>query len=382
MKNLFIFSLFLFFACKNEPTPSKNTTSQAVVSPKINKIAWGKLPDGSPIDLYTLKNKAGMTIQITNYGGAITSWTAPNRKGVFEDIVLGYDSLGGYLSKGNAFFGALIGRYGNRIAKGKFALEGKNYSLATNNGANHLHGGVKGYDKVVWTATPIEAENALKLTYLSKDGEEGYPGNVTMEVLYTLTEDNALKIAYRATTDKTTIINLTNHSYFNLTGMKKDILAQEVVLNADRYLPVDKGLIPTGVRPVQGTVFDFTKPRYIGTSINDPKEAQIKFGGGYDHCWILKKDEATRLQLAATVRDTASGRILEVLTTEPAIQFYTGNFLTNQVIGKKGTVYGKRMGFCLETQHYPDSPNQPTFPTTVLRVGEEYKTETVYRFSN
>lgn len=348
----------------------------------IEKAPFGKTDDGREANLFTLRNAAGMTAKISNYGGTIVSLTAPDKNGKFADVVLGMDSLAGY-QKGVPYFGALIGRYGNRIAKGKFTLDGKTYTLATNNGPNALHGGLKGFDKVLWTATPVEGdEPALKLVYTAKDGEEGYPGNLSVEVTYTLQKDNALKIDYKATTDKATVVNLTNHSYFNLTGdPNNDILGQEVLLNADRFLPVDKGLIPTGVlQPVAGTPFDFTKLTLVGKGIRDATNEQIKLGGGYDHAWVLS-DQSKGLKLAAIVRDSTSGRLMEVRTTEPAIQFYTGNFLDGTITGKGGVVYKHRSALCLETEHYPDSPNHPAFPTTVLQPGQTYQTTTVYSFS-
>ena len=350
--------------------------------PGIEKAAYGTLPDGRSADIYTLHNAAGMTAKITNYGGIIVSLTAPDKDGTFEDVTLGVDSLANYI-KGTPFFGALVGRYGNRIAKGKFTLDGKSYTLVTNNMGNHLHGGTVGFDKVLWTATPVEGdEPALKLTYLSKDGEEGYPGNLSVTVTYTLQKDNALKIDYQATTDKPTVVNLTNHTYFNLTGgAKRDILDHVLTLNADRYVPVDKTLIPTGnLAPVAGTPFDFTKPTRVGDHINDSTDVQIKYGLGYDHCWVLR-DSSHNLKPTATVYEPTSGRVMEVQTTEPAVQFYTGNFLDGTVMGREGKPYPKRYAICLETEHYPDSPNQPKFPTTVLRPGQTYKTTTVYQFS-
>ena len=367
-------------SCTSKKTESNQTTDSLTVN-KIKKTVFGTLPDGRVADQYTLKNANGMEIKISNYGGVITHWTAPDKDGKFEDIVLGFDSLSGYLTP-PPYFGAIIGRYGNRIAKGKFTLDGKNYQLAKNNSENHLHGGLVGYDKVLWNAEPMEGEeSALKLTYLSKDGEEGYPGNLNITVIYTLLKDNSLKMDYSATTDKSTIINLTNHSYFNLSGFKKDILDEEVTLNADRYLPVDKGLIPTGeLRLVTGTVFDFTKPTLIEKGINEVKDEQIKLGGGYDHAWILNK-KGNELSLAATVLEKTSGRKMEVLTTEPAIQFYTGNFLDGKLTGKGGVKYVKRFALCLESEHYPDSPNQSAFPTVVLKPNEKYSTTTIYKLS-
>ena len=367
-------------SCTSKKTESNQTTDSLTVN-KIKKTVFGTLPDGRVADQYTLKNANGMEVKISNYGGVITHLTAPDKDGKFEDIVLGFDSLAGYFAP-PPYFGAIIGRYGNRIAKGKFTLDGKEYNLAKNNGENHLHGGLVGFDKVLWNTEAIEGEeSALKLTYISKDGEEGYPGNLNVTVIYTLQKDNSLKIEYAATTDKATVINLTNHSYFNLSGFKKDVLDQEVTLNADRYLPVDKGLIPTGeLRSVTGNVFDFTKPTVIGKGINEVKDEQIKLGGGYDHAWILNK-KGNELSLAATVLEKMSGRKMEVLTTEPAIQFYTGNFLDGKLTGKGNVKYVKRFALCLETEHYPDSPNQSAFPTVVLKPNEKYSTTTVYKFS-
>lgn len=360
------------------PAETKTTAPPSPVWP-IVRSDWGKLSDGTPLALYVLRNHQGMEVKISNYGGIITHWTAADRNGKQEDIVLGYDSVDGYLQE-TPYFGAIIGRYGNRIAKGKFKLNGKAYKLAVNNTGNHLHGGLKGFDKVVWQAEPIDSAQSLRLTYLSKDGEEGYPGNLTVTVVYQLTDDNALHIRYEARTDQATVVNLTQHTYFNLTGGKGDILSHEVMLNADRFLPVDKTLIPTGeLRPVKGTVFDFSQPTTVGARIN-AKDQQIKFGGGYDHAWVLNRPTASGLQQAATVYEPTSGRTLEVMTTEPAIQFYSGNFLDGTITGKNGVVYQQRYGLCLETEHYPDSPNKPAFPTTVLEPGQVYKTETVYKF--
>ena len=376
-------SLALFTGCLTMTSCSSKKEKEAdEQKPGIEKTAYGQLPDGQTADLYTLRNAAGMTARITNYGGIVIELTAPDKEGKFEDVTLGLDSLSSYV-KNNPFFGALVGRYGNRIAKGKFTLDGKPYTLFVNNMGNHLHGGKVGFDKVLWTATPVEGdEPALKLTYTAKDGEEGYPGNLSVEVTYTLQKDNALKIDYQATTDKPTVVNLTNHTYFNLTGgAKRDILDHVLTLNADRFIPVDKTLIPTGeLQPVSGTPFDFTKPTAIGTRINDSTDTQIKYGGGYDHAWVLT-GSGDSLKLAATVYEPASGRVMEVRTTEPAIQFYTGNFLDGTVTGREGFPYKKRYALCLETEHYPDSPNQPSFPTTVLRPGQTYKTTTIYQFS-
>ena len=368
----------LFFSCQ-QTADNKPVVTKA----GIEKSIFGTLPDGRPVELYTLRNDMGMEVKISTYGGAIVSWTAPDRSGKYEDIVLGCDSLAGYL-RGTPYFGAIIGRYGNRIAKGKFMLNGTTYSLATNNMGNHLHGGIKGFDKVLWNASVIEGKTpALELTYLSKDREEGYPGELSVKVFYTLVKENALSIHYEAITDKPTVVNLTNHSYFNLAdGGKTSILKHELMLSADVFLPVDSTLIPTGERrQVAGTVFDFTQPAKIGARIDNPVDVQIKYGLGYDHCWVFNKKKERIAQLIATLYEPASGRFMEVLTTEPAIQFYSGNFLDGKVIGKGGVAYQYRSGLCLETQHFPDSPNRPGFPGTVLIPGEIYRTTTVYRFS-
>jgi aldose 1-epimerase len=352
---------------------------------KAEKRSFGKTEDGQPIDLYILTNKKGMEAAITNYGGTLVSLKVPDRNGKPGDIVLGYDGLIGY-ENDKAYFGATIGRYGNRIAHGKFTLAGKEYTLAKNDGENHLHGGTKGFNKRVWTARDVSAAagQALELTYLSKDGEEGYPGNLSVKVVYTLpANSNELRIAYSATTDKETVVNLTNHSYFNLAGQgDADILQHELTLRASRFTPVDPTLIPTGeLRPVQGTPFDFTKPTAIGARINQDDQ-QMKFGRGYDHNWVLDGPMTSSPRLAARAYDPQSGRVLEVLTTEPGIQFYSGNFLDGTIKGKEGKVYKHRYGFCLETQHFPDSPNHANFPSTVVKPGQRYATTTIYRFSS
>lgn len=348
----------------------------------ITKRAFGTTTDGILADLYTLTNANGMQVSITNYGGAVVSLTAPDRNGQFADIVLGHDSVQGYIDA-SPYFGALIGRYGNRIGKGTFTLNGVKYTLAQNDGSNHLHGGLKGFDKVVWNVKDIQDDQnpGLELSYISPDGEEGYPGMLTVTVTYTLTAENALKIEYTATTDKDTVVNLTNHTYFNLAGDGSgDILGHELTIHADRFTPVDSGLIPTGeLRDVAGTPLDFRTPAVIGDRINDAYD-QIRFGpGGYDHNWVLNAGE-TSPTFAAHVYESNSGRVMEAYTTEPAIQFYSGNFLDGNITGKGGHVYHQRTGFCLETQHYPDSPNQPDFPSTVLKPGETYRTITLYAF--
>ncbi len=346
-----------------------------------NKAAreFGKTPSGETVELYTLKNAKGVAADISTYGGVIVSLKVPDRTGALGDVVLGFDDFQGYLLP-PPYFGALIGRYGNRIAHAQFTLDGVVYKLAKNNGDNSLHGGNRGFDKVLWKAKPVDGQT-LELTYLSKDGEEGYPGNLSVTVVYTLTDNNELKIDYRATTDKDTVLNLTNHSYFNLAGEGQgDILSHQLTLNADRYTPVDKGLIPTGeLRSVEGTPFDFRQPHAIGDRIASNDE-QIVLGGGYDHNFVLNRT-GDGLSLAAKVTEAKSGRVMEVLTDQPAIQFYTGNFLDGTIHGKGGKIYGRRSALCLETQHYPDSPNHPDFPTAELKPGEQYHTTTVYRFS-
>jgi aldose 1-epimerase len=348
----------------------------------VKREFFGKMPDGQSIDLYTLTNSHGMEAKITNFGGIVTSLKVPDRSGKFEDVVLGFDNLDAYL-KDNSFFGAIIGRYANRISKGRFVLNGTEYKLAINNGQNHLHGGLKGFHKVVWNAKPLQTKSGagLELTYLSKDGEEGYPGNLLVKVVYTLANNNELRVDYSATTDKDTVVNLTHHSYFNLAGQGNgDILKHELMINADRFTPTDAGSIPTGeLKSVRAVPFDFTKPTAIGVRINEDDQ-QLEFGNGYDHNWLLNGRNGT-VRLAARVHEPSSGRVMEVWTTEPGLQFYSGNFLDGTVAGKDGRIYQRHFGFCLETQHYPDSPNKPAFPSTVLKRGQHYHTTTIYRFS-
>ncbi len=337
------------------------------------------------IRLYALRNQSGMTVKVTNYGAMITSILVPDQDGKLGDVALGYDSLEEYINAAEKpYFGAVVGRVGNRIANGEFTLDGKTYKLKVNNGPNHLHGGLTGFDKVVWSTKVNEEDNSIELTYTSRDGEEGYPGNLTCKVTYRLTEDNELIVEYHATTDKATPVNLTQHTYFNLKGEGEGtVVDHEMMINAQKFTPVDKTMIPTGeLRDVAGTPFDFNKPKSIGKDIGIDNE-QLKFGGGWDHNWVLDRGEAatdTRT-LAARVYEPESGRIMEVLTTEPGVQFYCGNFLSGNIIGKSGKPYVKRGGFCLETQHYPDSPNQSEFPSCILKPGEEYKTSTSFRFS-
>lgn len=346
----------------------------------IIKAPFGITKDGQPVDVYTLRNPNGVEARILNYGGIVQSLRVPDKDGQFGDVVLGYSTLAEY-EKETPYFGCLVGRYGNRIAKGKFTLNGQTYTLATNNYPNALHGGIKGFDKVVWDAQAVSTPKgpALELTYVSKDGEEGYPGTLTVKAVYTLTKDNALRLDYTATTDKDTVVNLTQHSYFNLAG-KGDILGHVVYIKADKFTPVDSTLIPTGeLRPVEGTPFDFRKPTAIGARVNADDE-QIKFGGGYDHNWVINKPMG-KLDLQARVTEPTTGRVLEVLSTEPGLQFYCGNFLDGTLKGKGGWVYQHRNGFCMEPQHYPDSPNQPSFPSVVLKPGETYKNTIIYKFS-
>jgi len=346
----------------------------------VKKESFGTV-DGKTVELYTLTNRKGAEAKITNYGATVVSLKVPDRNGKFDDIVLGFDNIDGYL-QGTSFFGATIGRYGNRIAKGRFKLNGVEYKLATNNEPNHLHGGNKGFDKVIWNARPFNVKGGagLALKYLSHDGEEGYPGNLSVSVSYTLTDNNELKISYAATTDKDTVVNLTHHSYFNLAGHGNgDVLNHQLMINADRFTPTDAGSIPTGeLRSVKGTPFDFTQPTTIGARI-DQDDEQLKLAKGYDHNYVLNGRAGT-LRKVASVSEPTTGRTMEVWTTEPGMQLYSGNFLAGAQ-GKSGKVYQFRYGFCLETQHYPDSPNKPSFPSTVLRKGTTYRTQTIYKFS-
>jgi len=354
----------------------------STVRKSITKQPFGKTDEGIAVDLYTLTNATGAEAKITNYGGIVVSLKVPDRNGKLDDVVLGCDNIEGYL-KNTSYLGALIGRYGNRIAKGRFSLNDVEYKLAVNNGDNHLHGGIKGFDKVVWQAQPLDSRNgpALVLTYVSKDGEEGYPGKLSVKVVYALTNRNELRIDYSATTDKTTIVNLTHHSYFNLAGQGNgDTLNHQLLINADRFTPTDAGSIPTGeLRKVSGTPFDFTRPTAIGARIEQDDE-QLKFGRGYDHNFVLTK-KGRALALAARVYEPTTGRVMEVLTTEPGMQFYSGNFLDGSIVGKGGKSYRVHAGFCLEAQHFPDSPNKPSFPSVVLSPGRQYAQTTIYRFS-
>ncbi len=375
-KSLILFAqlIFIFFMACNTSTEQSQKSSFSTQS-------FGSLPSGEEIKQFVLTNYKGLEMKVISYGGIITALKTKNNEGEFEDIVLGFDSIEGYLQEGVPYFGAIIGRFGNRIAKGKFTLDSVEYDLAINNIGNNLHGGIKGFDKVVWTGKEVEFEEgvALALTYTSKDMEEGYPGNLETTVTYYLGDDNSLLVDYKATTDKKTVINLTQHTYFNLTAMKEPILNHEVMLEADAFLPVDSTLIPTGeFSSVENTPFDFRKFKKVGEDINEENQ-QITYGLGYDHCWVLN-DGSNELTLAAKVHEPKSGRTMEVLTTEPGIQFYTGNFLDGTLTGKNGVTYEKRSGLCLETQHFPDSPNQPEFPTTELNPGDTYHSQTKFIF--
>jgi aldose 1-epimerase len=364
-------------ACATMPASSAR-------APSVTRAPFGVV-DGRPVELFTLTNSRGLEIRLTNYGGIITALRTPDRSGHFDDIVLGYDSLAGYL-RNSPYFGAIVGRYGNRIARGQFTLDGKTYHLAVNNGPNSLHGGIRGFDKVVWNATPFQRADAVGvvLDYTSADMEEGYPGTLQSKVTYTLTNDDRLIVDYHATTDKATPVNLTQHTYWNLFGgAKRDILGHVLTINADAITPVDSTLIPTGeIMPVAGTPFDFRTPTAIGARIDDRSNTQIRYGNGYDHNFVLNRAGAApdALVRAAYVVEPTTGRTLEISTMEPGAQFYSGNFLDGTITGKEGAVYRFRYGLALETQHYPDSPNHPNFPSTILRPGETYRTQTIYKF--
>ena len=356
--------------------------------PSVERDAFGVAPEGDSVDLYTLVNENGMSMRVMTYGGVIQSLEVPDRDGNLEDAVLGFDSLEGYTRdayrEANPYFGALIGRYGNRIADGEFSLDGEMYTLETNNGPNHLHGGTEGFDRVLWEADPFEGEGevGLVLTHTSPDGHGGYPGRLDVEVTYTLTDENELAIDYQASTSKATPVNLTQHSYFNLDGQADgSILDHELMINAETFTPTDSTLIPTGTfRSVADTPFDFREPTPIGARI-DQDHRQLEIAGGYDHNFVLARQDRDSLHLAARVYDPDTGRQMDVLTTEPGLQFYSGNFLDGSLTGKEGASYPRRSGLALETQHFPNSPNEPDFPSTILRPDETYSSRTVYRFS-
>ncbi len=377
---LLLFSMaMLLLQCQGPQDANESMETKA--TPTLTSQSYGKTPDGQEVAEFTLRNTAGMELKVITYGGIITSWTAPDKDGKYENIVLGYDNLEQYIAS-NPYFGAIIGRYGNRIAKGQFSLNGENFQLETNDGPNHLHGGVKGFDKVVWNGQGETNENAaiLTLTYTSADGEGGYPGTMEIAVVYKLDNDNQLIVSYQATSDKTTIVNLTQHSYFNLSGdFSQTILDHELSIDADKFLPVDETLIPTGeLTDVSGTPFDFRSPKAIGKEV-EAEDEQLVRGKGYDHCWALNNPGSFRK--VATVVHPTSGRQLEIATDEPGIQFYGGNFLDGTLPMPGGGTYAYRTGFCLETQHYPDSPNQPDFPSVVLEPGQKYTSKTSFKFS-
>ncbi len=385
---IFIFGFEEMRVISEEPEVKPQSKEEKVMS--VQTETFGKMPNGNQVDLYTLTNLNGLRARITNYGAILVSIEVPDRDGRLADVTLGFDTLDGYL-KEHPYFGAIVGRYANRIGKGKFVLNGVEYKLAVNNGPNHLHGGIKGFDKVLWKLEDISAESDkafVRLSYLSKDGEEGYPGRLACTVTYMLTKDDELKISYEAKTDKTTVINLTNHTYWNLAGQGNgDVLGHELILNADKYTPVDNDLIPTGeIKSVKDSPMDFTKPMTIGSRIK-------QVGNGYDHNYVLNPSTTLRidgeqsrtinsgggvLALAARVYEPTSGRVMEILTTEPGVQFYTANWLSGS--GKSGKVYKKHYAFCLETQHFPDSPNKPEFPSVVLNPGQKYSSETIHKF--
>ena len=368
--------------CTSKPA---STPGVAAVTRELRRAPFGRTADGQPVELFTLTNAHGIEVRLTNYGGIITSLKAPDRSGRFDDIVLGYDSLNGYL-RNSPYFGAIVGRYGNRIAKGRFTLDGTTYRLAVNNGPNSLHGGIRGFDKVVWNAEPFRSDGieGVALEYTSADMEEGYPGTLRARVTYTLTDDNRLIVDYHATSDKPTPVNLTQHSYWNLAGDgSRDILSHVLTINADSMTPVDSTLIPTSeISPVVGTPFDFRTPMAIGPRIDQRQNTQIRYGGGYDHNFVLNRGNVTADSLlhAAHVAEPSTGRTLDIFTTEPGIQFYSGNFLDGTITGKAGHIYKYRYGLALETQHYPDSPNHPNCPSTILRPGRQYRSRTVFAF--
>jgi aldose 1-epimerase len=378
LSSLFLISLFILGCRQTESAPA------AAKDATVNKAVYGTTPSGDVVDLYTLTNSTGMEVRAITLGGIITSLRVPDRDGKLGDVALGLEGLDGYL-RNPPFFGAIIGRYGNRIARGQFTLDGKTYSLAINNPPNHLHGGTRGFDKAVWKAESFMKDDTVGIvfTHTSPDGDEGYPGNVSLRVTYTLTPRNELQVEYQATTDKATPINLTQHTYFNLAGEgSRDILDHVLQIYASRYTPVDSTLIPTGeLSSVENTPFDFRNPTAIGARIA-ANDQQIRYGNGYDHNYVLDRAAGeSGLVPAAHVVEPTTGRVLDVSTTEPGMQFYTGNFLDGTLKGKSGHSYNRRTGFCLETQHFPDSPNKPSFPTTVLRPGETFSSKTVFAFS-
>jgi aldose 1-epimerase len=381
-------SAMLALACTKDRPAADSSAATAAPAPatgggaSVTRASFGTTPDGTPVDVYTLTNAHGIRMRVLTYGGIVQSLETPDRAGKLDDVVLGFDDLQGYV-KSSPYFGAIVGRYGNRIAGGRFTLDGKTYKLATNNGPNALHGGIKGFDKVVWAAQQFKSDSGVGvvLTHTSPDGDEGYPGTLNAKVTYTLTDRDELAIDYEATTDKATPVNLTNHSYWNLAGEgARDILGHVLTIESSAIVPVDSTLIPTGsLMPVAGTPFDFRSPTAIGARIED-KHQQIQFGKGYDHTFVLDGARQNGVAHAAHVAEPTTGRTLDVYTTEPGVQFYSGNFLDGTITGKRGRVYGHRSGLALETHHYPDSPNRPNFPSTILRPGQTYRTHTVYKF--
>jgi aldose 1-epimerase len=382
MKKIFsgttILAFYMLCACNNGSNSTSETSSSDSTTTSVANT-FQQTVNGKEVNLFVLKNKNNAVVTLTNYGARLVSVMVPDKNGVMTDVILGYDSLSNYLRPGESYFGATIGRYANRVAKGAFKLDGKEYKLVVNDGPNSLHGGSHGFDKQVWDAAQKDSQS-IAFTYLSKDGEAGYPGNLTSKITYTLTDDNAIDIAYEATTDARTVVNLTNHTYFNLNGAGSGTINDhELMINADSFLPVDKTLIPTG-KPmkVEGTPFDFRKTAVIGAQIDTTNE-QIRNGGGFDHNYVLNGVDG-KVNKVAVVKGNISGITLEVYTDQPGLQFYGGNFLNKRIVGKGGKVYDKRNAFCLEAGHYPDSPNQPAFPTTVLSPGQTYKQTTIYKF--
>ncbi len=383
---IMVSTVSLGFGLACSPPASDTPGRAAIAAPplpgaEVTRAPFGTLPDGSPVEVFTLSNARGVEVRAITYGGIIVSIRVPDRDGRLGDIVLGYDTLDGYVAN-NPYFGCITGRYANRIARARFTLDGRTYQLAANDGPNHLHGGVRGFDKHVWHGEPVQASGRVGVVFsrTSPDGEEGYPGTLDVRVAYTLSDDGELRVDYEATTDRPTPVNLTQHSYFNLAGEGSgDILGHILTINADRYTPVDETLIPTGeLAPVEGTPFDFRTPTPIGGR-NGVDHEQLRRGRGYDHNYVLRR-AGDGLVRAARVVEPTTGRTLEVWTTEPGLQFYSGNFLDGSIRGKSGHVYGRRSGFCLETQHFPNSPNQPHFPSTILRPGERYLSTTAFRF--
>jgi aldose 1-epimerase len=375
-------SAMLALACTKDRPATDRPPAGTTPAASVTRASFGVAPDSTPVDVYTLVNAHGIRARILTYGGIIQVLETPDRAGKLDDVVLGFDDMQGYV-KSSPYFGAIVGRYGNRIARGRFTLDGKTYTLAINNGPNALHGGIKGFDKVVWAAQQFKSDSGvgLVLTHTSPDGDEGYPGTLRAKVTYTLTDRDELAIDYEATTDKATPVNLTNHTYWNLAGDgKRDILGHVLTLESSAIVPVDSTLIPTGkLMPVAGTPFDFRTPTAIGARIEDP-HAQLRYGKGYDHTFVLDGARENGLAHAAHVAEPTTGRTLDIYTTEPGVQFYSGNFLDGSAVGKHGHVYQRRYGLALETHHYPDSPNQPSFPNVILRPGQTYRTRTVYRF--